>query len=98
MPYCALSITNDDGRRVVLRGGREFLSVHQEAAVAGESYDDQLRILSLGKDRRRNAVSHRTGGRRELRGKGMKAVVTMKPAGIVTGAVADDRILRQAVE
>lgn len=88
---------DDDERRIVLHGSREFLPVHQEAAVAGERDNGAIRILPFREHRRRHAISHRARGRRELGGKAVEAMMAMDPAGVVAGAVADDRVLGQAI-
>ena len=42
-----LSHDHDDDRQIVLHGGREFLPVHQEIAVAGKRKHRALRIEPL---------------------------------------------------
>src|SRR5205085_2381685 len=82
----------DDDRDVILHGGCELLTVHQEVAVAGKANDSSARMHALRHHSRRQPVAHRAGGGRELRRKRTEAVETMDPAGEIAGAIADDGI------
>ena len=84
----------DDGQRI-LHGGRQLLAGHQEAAVALEIDDRAIGVRELGGDRRRQAVAHRAGGRRELRAIALVLEVAMQEGGVVAGAVGDDGVVGQ---
>ena len=43
VPYMPLSQHQDDDRQFILHGGREFLAVHQEIAVAADRNDQRAR-------------------------------------------------------
>src|SRR6185369_12201762 len=58
---------DEDRGRVVLHGGREPGSRHEEVAVACEAHDRASGLDELRGDRRRDAIAHRARGRRELR-------------------------------
>src|SRR5271165_1755776 len=94
-----LTVVDDDHDhgRAILRGGRELLAVHQEAAVTGKGDHDAVGILPFREHGRRHAIAHRSRGGGELGGESVETVMAMQPAGIIAGAVADDRILRQPV-
>ena len=84
-----------DDRQIVLDGGGEFLPVHQETAVAGKGDDGALRVQALGRHGGRNAVPHRSRGRRKLGVELGEAIVAMGPDGIVAGAIGEDGVGRQ---
>ena len=77
----------------VLHGGREFLAVHQEIAVAADGDHGACGIQPLHRHRRRQAIAHRAGGRRDLGGEVAEAVEAVDPAGEVAGAVAEDGVV-----
>ena len=90
-----LSTTTKIDREAVLDGGRELLSVHQEAAVAVPRDDDAFRVQRLRRDRRGHAVAHRAGVGRELRAIAAVAVEPVQPRRVVAGAVGEDRVVGQ---
>ncbi len=81
-----------DDRQVVAHGGREFLAVHQEAAVAGKADHLALGKEPLGGNGSRQAIAHRAGRRRGLRVEAAEAMEAVQPGGVVAGAVGEDRI------
>ena len=92
MPLSAIS---DDERQAVLHGGREFLAVHEEIAVAGDADDGALRIEPLHGHGRRHAVTHRARSRGDMLAETAEAVEAMNPSGVVSGAVAEDGVGRE---
>ncbi len=86
-----------DDVQAILHRGRQLLPVHQVTAVAGEADHRALGVDGLGGDRRRQAVAHGPGGRRELGAVALVLEEAVDPDGIVAGAVGDDRILGQGL-
>ena len=80
-------------RRAVLHCRRDFLSCHQEVAVAAQRDHVALRQGELGGERGRVAIAHRAVGRSELGAEALVAEVPVQPAGEVAGAAGDDRVL-----
>ncbi len=93
----AVVADDHDDRQVVLHGGREFLAVHQEIAVAADRDDGAVRIQPLHRHRRRHAIAHRARGRRDMGAEAAEAVEAVDPGGVIAGAVAEDRVVGQVV-
>ena len=93
------AIVDQDDEQVgaILRGGRQFLAVHQEIAVAGDADHRAVLEAERGGDRGGEAVAHRARGRRELGRHRPVAPVAVPPAGEIAGAVADDGVLGELV-
>ena len=87
-------VVDDDHDDVgaVLHGGREFLAVHQEIAVAGEANDDAVGEKLLGGNRGGNAEAHRPRGRPELLFDGAEAQEATDPDREIAGAGGEDRV------
>src|SRR6266567_6362209 len=83
---------DDDDRQLVLDGGRELLAAHEKAAVAGEAHYAALGIEPLSRDRGGNTVTHRARDRSELGREAAEAIEAVNPAGIIAGAIAQDRL------
>src|SRR5260370_5673654 len=81
-----------DDRQLVLDGGREILAAHEKAAVASEAHYAPLGIEPLGRDRGGNTVTHRARDRSELGREAAEAIEAVNPAGIIAGAIAQDRL------
>ena len=80
-----------------MHGGGEFLSGHQEIAVARErECTVRWRMQPLHRHRGPHPVSHGAGDGRELGAEAPVAVVAMHPDREVAGPVADEGIDRQA--
>ena len=75
-----------------MHGGRKFLAVHQEIAVAGEGDDDAVGIELLGGDRGGQAVAHRAAGRPELLLERAEAQEAVDPDREIAGAGGEDRV------
>ena len=87
---------DDDDRQPVFDRRHELHAGHLEAAIAGERNDQAVRVQKLGGNGRRQAVAHRPRCRRQFGPELPVAPEAVNPDGVIAGAVADDRILRQA--
>ena len=69
-----------------------IMDVHQEATVSREAQHGGPRMGDSRGDGGRNAVAHRAAGRRELRAVFAPAPEPVHPAGVVAGAICNDRV------
>lgn len=87
---------NEQHPDTVLNRRGQFLAIHQEVAVAGHIEHAALLAAMLfddaGGDSGRYAVAHCAGRRRELRPQSPVGPETMRPSGVVAGAVGDDGV------
>jgi len=78
--------------RAVLRRGREFLPAHQKAAVPVPRNHHALGMHDFGRDRGGHAVAHGAAGGRELGAECAVLIEAVQPAGVIPGAVGEDRV------
>ena len=75
-----------------MRGGGQFLPVHQEVAVTRDAHHRAVLEAKRGGDRGGQAVTHRAAGRRQLGRLCTIMPVTVPPAREIARAVADDGV------
>ena len=80
-----------------LDGTRQFLTSHLKTPIPGDTDDGAFRLLQFRRNGRRQSVTHRAGHGRELRAVATVTIVAVEPARIVSSAVGDDGIMRQAL-
>ena len=86
-----------DDIQLALNGSGELLPVHLKTPVPIPRHHDTLRMGRLGRDRRRDSVSHRAVVRSELGPETAMAIEAMQPHRVVACAVGQNRVLRQAL-
>ena len=99
-PDRAVAAVIDHDRQKIaagLRRARQFLTVHQEIAIARHGDHGPLRKTLRRRDRRGHAIPHRAAGRRELAGIALVTPVAVPPAGEIARTIADDRVGGQRV-
>ena len=84
-----------DQTRAVLRGGCQFLRIHQEIAVARDADRDAIRKAQRRRDRRGQSVAHRAARRRQLRLRHLVGEKPVHPHREVARAVGDRRVRRE---
>ncbi len=86
-----------------MHGGRDFLAIHHEVAIAGKIQHGTLIATMLfddaSCDRGRHTVAHRTGGGSQLRAQS-RIVVAVQPEAVrpgceIASAIGQNRVGRQ---
>ena len=86
-----------DDRQIILYGGREFLPVHQEIAVARETHDHPFRRQAFRADRGRQAVAHGAGIRRKLAAEPLRAQKAPDADRKIARAIGEDGVGREII-